>query len=140
MLDKVRESQKMLNTSKELKLNHPLLRVKNKHVLRKSNSSSSLICPPIPSFRFTSCRAHSTPHRLVMSKGTSDSSSRGRGKLPGQTGAGYSQTAERGGRCSAGAGQENHQAAPAAAAAATRGKKSHRQSEAGRLHWLIWLT
>jgi len=51
-----------------------------------------------------------------MSKGTSDSSSRGRGKLPGQAGAGHSQTTERGGQCSAGAGQENHQAASASAA------------------------
>lgn len=60
-----------------------------------------------------------------MSQGTSDSSSGGRGELPGQAGAGHSQTAERGGQCSAGAGQENHQAAPAAAAA-TSGKEGHR--------------
>lgn len=71
-----------------------------------------------------SCRAHSTPPRLVMSQGTSDSSSGGGRELPGQAGAGHSQTAERGGQCSAGAGQENHQAAPAAAAA-TRGKEGH---------------
>lgn len=94
--------------------------------LEKPNPSSSLlICPSIPPSRFTSCRAHSTPPRLVMSQGTSDSSSGGRGELPGQAGAGHSQTAERGGRCSAGAGQENHQAAPAAAAA-TRGKEGLR--------------
>lgn len=61
-----------------------------------------------------------------MSQGTSDSSSGGRGKLPGQAGASHSQTTKRGGRCSAGAGQENHHAAPTAAAAAACGKMGHR--------------
>lgn len=88
-----------------------------------------LICPPIPPVSFTFCRAHSTPPRLLMSKGTSDPSSRGRGKLPGQAGASHSQTAVRGGQCSAGAGQEIHQAA-SAAAAATSGKEGNRQA-----HW-----
>lgn len=52
-----------------------------------------------------------------MSQGTSDSSSGSRGELPSQAGVGHSQTAKRGGRCWAGAGQESHQAAPATAAA-----------------------
>lgn len=52
-----------------------------------------------------------------MSQGTSDSSSGSRGELPSQAGVGHSQTAKRRGRCWAGAGQESHQAAPAAAAA-----------------------
>lgn len=87
-----------------------------------------MICPPIPPVSFTFCRAYSTPPRLLMSKGTSNPSSRGRGKLPGQAGASHSQTAVRGGQCSAGAGQENHQAA--SAAAATSGKEGNRQP-----HW-----
>ena len=119
----MRESQIMLKKAKELNYKSHVDRAKNKHVLRKPNPSSSpLICPPS---RLTLCRAHSTPPRLLMSQGTSDSSSGGRGELPGQAGAGHSQTAERGGQCSAGAGQEHHQAAPAAAAA-TRGKEDHR--------------
>ena len=63
------------------------------------------------------------PPRMVMSQGTSDSSSGGRGELPGQAGAGHSQTTERRGQWSAGAGQEHHQAAPAAT---TSGKEGHR--------------
>lgn len=59
-----------------------------------------------------------------MSQGTSHSRPGGRGELPGQAGAGHSQTAERGGQCSARAGPENHQAAPAAAAA-TSGKEGN---------------
>lgn len=55
-----------------------------------------------------------------MSQGTSDSSSGSRGELPSQAGVGHSQTAKRGGRCWAGAGQDAHQAAPATAAAAAQ--------------------
>lgn len=55
-----------------------------------------------------------------MSQGTSDSSSGSRGELPSQAGVGHSQTAKRGGRCWAGAGQETHQAAPATATAAAQ--------------------
>lgn len=82
----------------------------------------------IQSLIFSSWFAHpSRPPRFPFSvvltplllgwlyQGTSDSGSGGRGAVPGQAGAGHTQTAERGGRCSAGAGQGNHQAAPSAA-------------------------
>lgn len=128
----------MLKIAKEFNSNHLMLELK-KHVLKKPNPSSShMICPPTPPSRFNCCHAHSTLPRLVMSQGTSDSSSGGRGELPGQTGAGHNQTAERGGQCSAGAGQENHQAAPAAAAA-TSGKEGHRvPSWQAGLAQLLW--
>lgn len=69
---------------------------------------------------FLCFHAHSTNPWLVMSQGTSDSSSGSRGELPSQAGVGHSQTAKRGGRCWAGAGQETHQAAPATATAAAQ--------------------
>lgn len=70
-------------------------------------------------------RAHAAPPlpRLVTSQGTSDPGSGGRGELPGEAGAGHSQTAERGGLSSAGAGQGDHRTSPAAAAA-TSGKEA----------------
>lgn len=90
------------------------------------NPSSSLLILPIHSTGFTFfSMLTSLPPWLVMSQGTSDSSSGGRGELPGQAGAGHSQTAERGGQCSAGASHEHHRTA-AAAAAATSGKEGHR--------------
>lgn len=100
------------------------------HVARVNQACPlSLIYPHAVLAFFFSCSPHLTPPRLIMSQGTSDSSSGGRGELPGQAGAGHGQTAERGGRCSAGAGQENHRAASAAAsAAAKRGKEDLRGS------------
>lgn len=111
------------------------LRVNVNHSCQRSNEHENPFPPlvwfahPFRFFRFTSCRAHPTPPRLVMSKGTSDSSPRGRGELPGQAGADHGQTAERGGHCSAGAGQENHQAA---SAAATSGKQGDGKTSHGR--------
>lgn len=65
---------------------------------------------------------HHVHLRSFASEGTSDSGSGGGGELPGQAGVGHCQTAERGGRCSAGAGQQRHQAASTAAAS---GKDGH---------------
>lgn len=124
MSKKRRESQIRLKKAKLIQYKSQVARVK--HVLKKTTdpSSSPLICPSHSALSFHPVVLTLPPlPRLVTSQGTSDPGSGGRGELPGEAGAGHSQTAERGGLSSAGAGQGDHRTAPAAAAAATSGKE-----------------
>lgn len=84
-------------------------------LFRRNLSLAGLLTFPPPTH-------HHVHLRSFASEGTSDSGSGGGGELPGQAGVGHCQTAERGGRCSAGAGQQRHQAASTAAAS---GKDGH---------------